>query len=128
VINKLLFVYPISKYIFKFISNFNFERFVFFQLFNVGQAFRQNRYPINFDTNGNMSMSYVKSCSIHYSFNRAINIDASNYITIENNVIYNVMYDFVEYNKMNNSCYILIGVMVLFLNMVLKLEMRFVVI
>jgi hypothetical protein len=73
-------------------------------------------------------MSYVKSCSIHYSFNRAINIDASNYITIENNVIYNVMYDFVEYNKMNNSCYILIEVMVLFLNMVLKLEMRFMVI
>lgn len=44
--------------------------------------------------NGNMSMSYVKSCSIHYSFNRAINIQASSYINIENNVIYNIMYDF----------------------------------
>ncbi|CAF3361993.1 unnamed protein product [Rotaria sp. Silwood1] len=57
----------------------------------VGQAFRLSRYPINFQINGNMSMSYIKSSSVHLSFNRAINIEASNYITVENNVLYNIM-------------------------------------
>ena len=36
-----------------------------------------------------MSGSYVKDCSIHNSFNRAINIHDSHNILIENNVIYN---------------------------------------
>ena len=42
--------------------------------------------------NGNMSSSYIKSSAIHQTFNRAVNIHASNYVTIENNVIYNIMY------------------------------------
>ncbi len=41
-----------------------------------------------------MSESYVKSSSIHESYNRAIHIQATDYITIENNVIYNIMYEF----------------------------------
>ncbi|CAF4657274.1 unnamed protein product [Rotaria sp. Silwood1] len=61
------------------------------ELYNVGQAFRLDRYAIHFHSNGNMSESYVKSCSVHLSFNRAVHIQASDYITIENNVIYNVM-------------------------------------
>ncbi|CAM4971603.1 unnamed protein product [Rotaria socialis] len=61
------------------------------EIFNVGQAFRLSRYPINFHINGNMSMSYIKSSSVYLSFNRAINIEASNYITIESNVLYNIM-------------------------------------
>lgn len=44
--------------------------------------------------NGNMNLSYVKSCSIHQSFNRAINVHASHYVTIEKNVLYNIMYVF----------------------------------
>lgn len=63
----------------------------FFQLYNVGQAFRINRFPVNFYMNGNMSMSYVRSSSIHYSFNRAINIQACDNLTIEDNVFYNIM-------------------------------------
>jgi hypothetical protein len=42
--------------------------------------------------NGNMNSSYIKSSSIHQTFNRAVNIHASNYVTVENNVVYNVMY------------------------------------
>ncbi|CAF5193120.1 unnamed protein product, partial [Rotaria magnacalcarata] len=61
------------------------------EIFNVGQAFRLDRYAIHFQRNGNMSESFVKSSSIHLSFNRAIHIQASNYITIESNVIYNIM-------------------------------------
>lgn len=61
------------------------------EFFHVGQAFKLGRYPIHFHMNGNMSSSYVSQCAIHESFNRATNIHASNYLTIENNVIYNVM-------------------------------------
>ena len=61
------------------------------ELFHVGQAFRKGRYPIHFHMNGDMSNSYVKESAIHRSFNRAVNIHASNYVTIERNVIYNIM-------------------------------------
>ena len=49
------------------------------------------RYPIHFHMNGDMSASYVKGCSIHKAFNRAINIHNSHNIRLENNVIYDVM-------------------------------------
>ncbi len=39
-----------------------------------------------------MSGSYIKSSSIHESYNRAVHIQATDYILFENNVIYNVMY------------------------------------
>ncbi|CAM4838655.1 unnamed protein product, partial [Rotaria magnacalcarata] len=61
------------------------------EIFNVGQAFRLGRYPVHFHMNGNMSLSYIKSSSVYQSYNRAINIHASNYVTVENNVIYNIM-------------------------------------
>ncbi|CAF1015901.1 unnamed protein product [Rotaria sp. Silwood1] len=61
------------------------------EVYNVGQAFRLGRYPVHFHMNGNMNLSYIKSSSIHQTFNRAINIHASHYVTIENNVIYNIM-------------------------------------
>ena len=41
--------------------------------------------------NGDMPTSYVKECAIHESFNRATNMHATNYVTIEANVIYNIM-------------------------------------
>lgn len=61
------------------------------ELYHVGQAFRKGRYPIHFHMNGDMKSSYVKESSIHQSFNRAVNIHASNYVTVERNVIYNIM-------------------------------------
>ncbi|OAF68248.1 hypothetical protein A3Q56_04012 [Intoshia linei] len=61
------------------------------ELFNVGQAFRLGRYPVHFHINGNMEGSYVKGCSIHKTYNRAINIHNSHHILIERNVIYDVM-------------------------------------
>ena len=66
-------------------------RFSNVEFFHVGQAFRLGRYPIHFHMNGDMPSSYVKECAIHESFNRATNIHASNYLTIESNVIYNIM-------------------------------------
>ncbi|CAF2963963.1 unnamed protein product [Rotaria sp. Silwood2] len=61
------------------------------EVFNGGQAFRLGRYPVHFHMNGNMSSSYIKSSAIHQTFNRAVNIHASHYVTVENNVIYNIM-------------------------------------
>ena len=66
-------------------------RFSNVEFSRVGQGFREGRNPINFYMNGDMPNSYVKECAIHDSFNRAINILASNYITIERNVVYNIM-------------------------------------
>jgi hypothetical protein len=65
-------------------------RFSNVEFFHVGQAFRLGRYPIHFHMNGDMPSSYVKECVIHESFNRATNIHATNYLTIEANVIYNI--------------------------------------
>ena len=61
------------------------------ELTHVGQAFRLGRYAIHFHMNGDMPSSYVSECSIHESFNRAVNIHATNYLTIERNVIYDIM-------------------------------------
>ena len=61
------------------------------EFYHVGQAYRLNRYPINFQSIGNSNSSFVKECSIHQSFNRAINIRNSNNINIERNVVYDIM-------------------------------------
>mgnify|MGYP001792336992 CR=1 FL=1 len=58
---------------------------------STGQAFRIGRYPIHFHINGNMSLSYVRGCSIHHTFNRAVNIHNSHHVVVEHNVIYHVM-------------------------------------
>ena len=61
------------------------------ELFHVGQAFRLGRYPIHFHLNYEMPQSYVKECVIHQSFNRAVNIHGTNYVTVERNFIYNIL-------------------------------------
>ena len=61
----------------------------FFNCFHLYS--RIGRYPVHFHLNGDMSESYVKSCAIHQTFNRAINIHNSHNILIQNNVIYDVM-------------------------------------
>ena len=61
------------------------------ELFHVGQAFRLGRYPIHFHMLGDSPSSYVRECAIHESFNRAVNIHATNYITVEKTVLYNIM-------------------------------------
>ncbi|CAH1226877.1 PKHD1L1 [Branchiostoma lanceolatum] len=58
---------------------------------NSGQAFRLGRYAIHWHINGVMRGSYVRGCSIHKSFNRAINIHDTHEMLIEHNVFYNIM-------------------------------------
>ena len=52
--------------------------------------FRLGRYPIHFHVNGDMSQSYVRGCSIHRTFNRAINIHNTHNVLLQNNVVYDV--------------------------------------
>ena len=56
----------------------------------AGQAFRLGRYPIHFHFLKDSS-SYVKDCSVHHVFNRAIVIHHTNRVAIENNVLFNVL-------------------------------------
>ncbi|XP_078617867.1 fibrocystin-L-like isoform X2 [Branchiostoma floridae x Branchiostoma japonicum] len=58
---------------------------------NSGQAFRLGRYAIHWHINGDMRGNYVRGCSIHKSFNRAINIHNTHNMLIEHNVFYNIM-------------------------------------
>ena len=61
------------------------------EIYNAGQAFRLGRYPVHFHINGHMNNSYVRGCSIHHTFNRAVNIHNTHDLLIEHNVVYDVM-------------------------------------
>ena len=56
----------------------------------VGQSSRLGRHPINFLNGKDMPSSYIRECVVHRSFNRAINIHLTNYLSIENNLIYDI--------------------------------------
>lgn len=57
-----------------------------------GQAFRLGRYPIHFHMHGDAAMqSWVKGCSIHHSFQRAVTIHGTHRVLLENNVAYDIM-------------------------------------
>ena len=66
-------------------------RFEYIEVTHAGQAFRLGRYPIHFHLNGNVSGSYVRGCSIHHTFNRAVTSHAVDYLLVEKNVAYNIM-------------------------------------
>ena len=66
-------------------------RFSYTEVTHAGQAFRLGRYPIHFHLNGNVSGSYVRGCSIHHTFNRAVTVHAVDYLLVEKNVAYNIL-------------------------------------
>lgn len=57
----------------------------------VGQAFQLGRYPIHFHMIGDVLNSYVKSNSIHHTYNRAVTIHGVHYLKILNNLAYRTM-------------------------------------
>lgn len=60
-------------------------------MYHAGQAFRLGRYPIHWHLMGDVTnKSYVKGCSIHNTFNRAITIHNTHGLLVEHNVVYNV--------------------------------------
>jgi hypothetical protein len=57
------------------------------EFFRVGQL---QRHAVDFQTNGDIPNSYIKECSIHQSFNKAINIRDSNFISFHSNVVFDI--------------------------------------
>ena len=54
----------------------------------TGQGLKLGKYPIHFHMVGNVSLSYVKNCSVHHSFNRGITIHGVNNLLVEHNVVF----------------------------------------
>jgi len=76
------------------------------EISHAGQAFSLGRYPINFHHYGNMNGSFIKGCSVHHTFNRAIGITGVDAVLVENNVAYNTLghaYFFEEGNEQYNT-------------------------
>ena len=61
------------------------------ELRDVGQAFQLGRYPIHFHMIGTVHNSYVKSNSIHHTYNRAVTIHGVHYLRVINNLAYKTM-------------------------------------
>uniref|UniRef100_A0A672GVH9 Polycystic kidney and hepatic disease 1 (autosomal recessive)-like 1 n=1 Tax=Salarias fasciatus TaxID=181472 RepID=A0A672GVH9_SALFA len=61
-------------------------------VYHAGQAFRLGRYPIHWHLMGKIGYeSYVRGCSIHQTFNRAVTIHNTHQLLVERNVIYDIM-------------------------------------
>ena len=60
------------------------------EVFNAGQAFMLGKYPIHFHMVGNVEASFVKQCSVHHTFNRALTFHAVQHLKAEENVAYHV--------------------------------------
>ena len=63
------------------------------QLSNVevrraGQGLKLGKYPIHFHMVGNVSLSYVRNCSVHHTFNRGITIHGVDNLLVEHNVVF----------------------------------------
>ena len=59
----------------------------------MGQAFRRGRHPVHFHFHGDAGngSSWVRSCAIHRTYNRAVGLHGTNRVLVQNNVAYNVM-------------------------------------
>ena len=66
-------------------------QFEYVETSHAGQAFKLGRYPIHFHLNGNVSGSYVRGCSIHHSFNRAVTMHGIDSLLVEKNVAYDIL-------------------------------------
>lgn len=58
------------------------------ELARMGQKKRLRRYPIHFHMDGGAPDSYIKSSSIHHSFNRCITIHGTRRLRVQNNVCF----------------------------------------
>ncbi|XP_061122944.1 PKHD1 like 1, tandem duplicate 1 [Syngnathus typhle] len=66
-------------------------RLTFVEIYHAGQAFRLGRYPIHWHLMGNLEyQSYVRGCSIHKTFNRAVTIHKTHQLLVEHNIIFDI--------------------------------------
>uniref|UniRef100_UPI0037E8D1AF fibrocystin-L-like n=1 Tax=Semicossyphus pulcher TaxID=241346 RepID=UPI0037E8D1AF len=72
--------------------NYAVGRLEYVEVYHAGQAFRLGRYPIHWHLMGDVNYkSYVRGCSIHQTFNRAVTIHNTHRLLVERNVIYDIM-------------------------------------
>jgi hypothetical protein len=60
------------------------------EMTDVGQGFKIGRYAVHFHQIGAVHRSYVTGCATHQGFNRAFTLHGTNFLRIENNVVYEV--------------------------------------
>ena len=56
--------------------------------FGAGQMGRHGRYALHFHMIGSVKQSYVRECSIHHTYHRAIAIHGVHYLRVQNNVAF----------------------------------------
>uniref|UniRef100_A0A8C4N325 Polycystic kidney and hepatic disease 1 (autosomal recessive)-like 1 n=1 Tax=Eptatretus burgeri TaxID=7764 RepID=A0A8C4N325_EPTBU len=62
------------------------------EIYHAGQAFRLGRYPIHWHLMGDVAhRSYVRGCSLHHTYNRAVTVHNTHNLTVERNVLFNIM-------------------------------------
>ena len=61
------------------------------EFYNVGQAYKVGRYPLHFYIMGSMDQSFIRSSTVHKSYNRAIALHGANGLRVEDNVAYDIM-------------------------------------
>lgn len=65
-------------------------RLEYIELTDVGQAFKIGRYAVHFHMIGAVHKSYIRGNSVHQGFNRAFTMHGTSYLTIKENVGYDI--------------------------------------
>jgi hypothetical protein len=77
------------------------------ELARMGQAFRLGRYAVHFQWHGDANKtSWLRSCSIHHTYSRALGVQGTQRLMVQNNVAYNVMGHafFLEVRAVDGPC------------------------
>ena len=62
------------------------------ELARMGQAFRLGRYSVHFHYHGDAAgTSWLRSCSIHHTYSRALVLHGTSRVVVQGNVAYNTM-------------------------------------
>ena len=75
----------------------------------AGQGLKLGKYPIHFHLVGNVSNSYVRNCSVHHSFNRAIAIHGVDGLLVEYNVVFDTRGHTIFIEDGESRCSTLVG-------------------
>jgi len=69
-------------------SNRIIGRFSNIEVRRAGQGLKLGKYPIHFHMAGSVTWSYIKNCSVHHLFNRAIAVHGVNDLRVHGNVVH----------------------------------------
>ena len=55
---------------------------------HAGQGLKLGKYPVHWHLIGNVSESFIRNCSVHHTFNRAVAIHGVSDLRVQNNVVF----------------------------------------